>query len=91
MPLFLRMLLVTGPLDEVARASRGHAEQLERLEAEGRLHFAGSFADGDGFVEVLRVADRHEAERWTRASPLVERGLTSWSLREWVDRRSNGG
>ncbi len=83
MPFYLRMLLVSGSPDEVAAAAKGHIEQLDRLRAAGKLHLAGEFVNGDGFVEILDVEDRLEAERLTRESPLVERGLTSWSLREW--------
>ncbi len=86
MPLYLRLLTVSGSPDEVAAAAKGHIEQLDRLRAAGKLHLAGEFVNGDGFVEILDVEDRLEAERLTRESPLVERGLTSWSLREWTER-----
>ena len=86
MPQYLRLLMVCGPPDEVSVAARGHAEQLDRLREEGRLRLAGDFTNGDGFVEILDVEDLHEAERLTRASPLVERGLASWFLREWCER-----
>ncbi len=86
MALFARMLWFSGSIEEVEEACVGHAEQLQRLSDEGRLHFAGTFGDDDGYFEVIDVADRHEAERITRASPLVEAGLTSWTLRVWLDR-----
>ena len=81
MPLYLRLLMVSGPPDEVATAAKGHVEQLGRLRDSGQLLHAGEFVNGDGFFEILDLKDRHEAERLTRASPLVERGLTSWLLR----------
>ena len=86
MSLYLRMLLVSGSLEEVERAAKLHNEQLAQLRENGRLKWAGTFTNGDGFVEVIEVEDRLEAERLTRESPLVERGLTSWSLREWEER-----
>ena len=82
MPLYLRLLMVSGPPDEVATAAQGHAEQVDRLRAAGQLQLAGEFVNGDGFFDVLEVKDRLEAERLTREDPLVERGLTSWLLRE---------
>jgi len=82
MPRYLRLLMVSGPPDEVAVAAQGHVEQLDRLREAGQLQHAGEFANGDGFFEILDVEDRHEAERLTRECPLVERGLTSWLLRE---------
>ena len=85
MPRYLRLLTVSGSPDEVAAATTGHVEHLDRLRAAGQLHLAGEFVNGDGFVEILDVQDRLEAERLTRESPLVERGLTSWSVREWID------
>lgn len=83
MPLYLRLLMVSGPPDEVAAAAKGHTEQLGGLRDAGRLQLAGEFVNGDGFFEILEVEDRHEAERLTRECPLVERGLTSWILREF--------
>ena len=82
MPHYLLLLMVSGPPDEVAAAAKAHAEQLEGLRDAGQLQLAGEFANGDGFFEILDVLDRHEAERLTRECPLVERGLTSWILRE---------
>jgi len=86
MPLYLRLLMVSGSPDEVAVAAEAHGKQLDRLREEGRLRLAGAFANGDGFVEILDVKDRVEAETLTRESPLVERGLTSWIVREWNER-----
>lgn len=85
MPAYVRLLMVSGPPDEVADAANGHREQLDRLRASGQMRLAGAFANGDGFVEIIDVEDRHEAERLTRESPLVERGLVSYILREWVE------
>lgn len=86
MPLFLRLLLVCGPPDQVEAAAKGHAEQLDLLRDAGELRLAGEFVNGDGYCEILDVDDRLEAERLTRESPLVERGLVSWFLREWNER-----
>lgn len=86
MPLFLRLLMVCGPPDQVEAAAQGHADQVERLRGAGRVRVAGEFGNGDGYCEILEVEDRLEAERLTRASPLVERGLVSWLLREWIER-----
>jgi uncharacterized protein YciI len=82
---YLRLLMVSGPPDQVEPAAKAHAEQLERLRESGKLRLAGGFVNGDGFCEILEVEDRHEAERLTRDSPLVERGLVSWILREWKE------
>jgi len=84
MPLYVRTLVATGPPDEVREASEAHRRHLDDLRREGKLHLAGAFPDGDGFMEVLEVVDRLEAEAIARSSPLVERGLVSWTLREWT-------
>ncbi len=55
---FFRLLLVSGPPEDVKAAAQGHAEQLDRLRNEGRLRLAGTFANGDGYCEILDVADR---------------------------------
>ena len=85
MPAYLRLLLVCGPPDQVREAEAGHRQQLDTLRERGQLRLAGRFADGDGYCEILDVEDRHEAERWMRSSPLVEGGLVSCMLREWVE------
>jgi len=85
MPLYVRSFLSTGPPEEVEQAAREHREHLRKLHRSGHLHLAGEFAHGDGFLEVIRAKDRLEAEALTRSSPLIERGLGSWMLREWVE------
>ena len=59
-----------------------HRAHLRELHASGKLRLAGEFADGAGFLEILEAKDRLEAERLARASPLIEDGLGSWTLRE---------
>jgi uncharacterized protein YciI len=83
MSLWIRMLLFTGPPDDVSRAHERHRDHLRELAAQGRLRVAGEFAPGDGAVEIFEAADRLEAESIARSSPLVEDGLASWILREW--------
>ncbi|HEX4824392.1 MAG TPA: YciI family protein [Candidatus Polarisedimenticolaceae bacterium] len=83
MPYFVRTILVTGPEDEVAPARREHLEHLRSLADAGKLRAAGAFARGDGFLEILDANDLYEAESLARMSPLVERGLGTWMVREW--------
>ena len=85
MPLFVRTLLMTGPPDEVAEVAEGHREHLRQLHAAGRVRAAGEFKDGEGFLEIFEAADRMEAEAIARSSPLVEAGLGTWMLREWIE------
>ncbi len=85
MPLYARLLLVTGPPQEVEQAAVRHRAHLRELHARGNLRLAGEFAAGDGFLEILEAKDRLEAERLARASPLIEDGLSSWTLREWSE------
>jgi uncharacterized protein YciI len=85
MPFYVRTLLITGPVDEVEPARRGHEEHLRELRALGRLRAAGEFPDGDGYLEIFEAADRLEAERIAAASPLVSDGLGAWMLREWIE------
>jgi len=85
MPLYVRTLLVTGPPDEVAAAAERHREHLRTLRAQGKLRAAGEFANGDGFLDIFEVVDRLEAEKVARSSPLIEEGLGTWMLREWVE------
>ena len=52
MPLYVRVVLVSGPPDEVGPASSRHRELLRALREEGRLRAAGEFRNGDGFLEI---------------------------------------
>jgi len=85
MPYFARTILVTGPEDEVVPARAEHLAHLRDLAAAGKLRAAGEFARGDGFLEILDAKDLYEAETLARMSPLVERGLGTWMLREWTE------
>ncbi|ANM31564.1 hypothetical protein ABI59_21350 [Acidobacteria bacterium Mor1] len=85
MPLYVRILLATGPPGQVEEASRGHLEQVAQWRREGRLRTAGSFPRGDGFLEIFEAEDRLEADRLAFSSPLVELGLVSAVLRPWVE------
>ena len=85
MALYVRMLLATGPPQEVEQAAVRHREHLRELHARGKLRAAGEFANGDGFLEILNTDDLHEAEAIARSSPLIEEGLGAWMLREWVE------
>ena len=86
MPQYLRLLMVSGPPDQVDEVMKTHAEHLDVLREAGKLRLAGAFVNGDGCCEILEVEDRMEAERLTRESPLVQAGLVSWILREWQER-----
>jgi uncharacterized protein YciI len=85
MPLFVRTILVTGPEAEAEPARREHEVHLARLHAAGRIRAAGRFRRGDGYLEIFEAADLYEAEAFARSSPLVERGLGTWMLREWEE------
>jgi uncharacterized protein YciI len=58
------------------------------LRRQGKLRTAGTFNDGDGYLDIFEAEDRHEAESITRSSPLVEAGWASWTLREWSEYRA---
>jgi len=83
MPLFVRTILVTGPEDEAAPARGEHEAHVARLRAAGKVRAAGRFKRGDGYLEIFEATDLYEAESVARSSPLVERGLGTWMLREW--------
>jgi uncharacterized protein YciI len=85
MPLYVRMLWITASPDGISSAMEQHREHLRELEARGRLRAAGAFTRDDGFLEIFAAKDLHEAEAIVHASPLVEGGLCSWQLREWIE------
>jgi uncharacterized protein YciI len=85
MPLFVRTILVTGPEGEVAPARGEHEADVARMRAVGKIRAAGRFKRGDGYLEIFEAQDLYEAESIARSSPLVERGLGTWMLREWEE------
>jgi len=85
MPLYVRTLLVTGPVDEVQAASEQHREHLRDLHARGQLRAAGEFKNGEGFLEIFEARDLMEAQSIAGMSPLVSQGLGTWMIREWTE------
>ena len=85
MATWARTLLITAVPDDADPWTESHLRHLRELKGEGRLRAAGAFARGDGYLELFEAKDLLEAERITRASPLVERGLCAWTLREWKE------
>jgi uncharacterized protein YciI len=82
---WVRWIRVTALPDEAAPAIEAHLAHVRELAALGKVRLAGAFPDGDGFLEILEVADRLEAEALTRESPLVALGLAAWSVRPWIE------
>ena len=83
MPYYLRALLITVSPEQAETAVGLHREHLRDLFNAGKLRSAGELEDGEGFVDIVDVADLHEAEALIHASPLIRDGLASWILREW--------
>jgi uncharacterized protein YciI len=85
MPLYVRTLLSTASPEEVEAGAQGHREHLRELKARGKLRAAGEFRNGDGFLDIYEAIDLHEADAIGRSSPLVDEGLATWMIREWVE------
>ena len=83
MATWARTLVITAVPADADPWIEAHLQQLRELKGRGRLRAAGAFPRGDGYLELFEADDLMEAERITRASPLVERGLCAWTLREW--------
>jgi uncharacterized protein YciI len=82
MPLWVRMLLFTGPPDDVRATAGRQRDQLEELRSQGRLRGTFEFAPGDGRIDIFEAEDRLAAEAIVHDSPLVADGLASWILKE---------
>ena len=85
MPLFVRTILVTGSPGDVDPVRHDHLAHVTGLAAVGKIRAAGSFSRGDGYLEIFEAKDLYEAEEIARSSPLVEQGLGTWMVREWVE------
>lgn len=85
MPRWIRIVRITATPQAASEAAAGHRRQVEGWRRDGRLHSAGAFRDGDGFVEVFEAADLLEADAAARDSPLVCDGLAAWFVREWIE------
>lgn len=82
MGLWLRWIRITAKEVDAAPGVEAHRAHVETLRAEARLRFAAALSHGDGFVEIFEARDKLEARSIAEASPLVERGLAAWTLRE---------
>jgi uncharacterized protein YciI len=80
-PLYHRLILITGPPDGIEAAAKAHLEQIDLLRAQWKLRGAGRFRRDEGFFEVFEARDLHEAEDLAREDPLIAAGLGSWILR----------
>ena len=80
MMLYLRLLLTTATPGEAAEPRRRREAWEAAVRAEGSLVASGELADGDGFFDIVRVADRHAAERLHASDPLVEFGVVAGTL-----------
>jgi uncharacterized protein YciI len=85
MPTWARTLIVTALPGDADPWREAHLAHLRELRAAGRLRAAGAFPRGDGYLDLFEARDLLEAEEVARSSPLVERGLAAWTLREWVE------
>ena len=83
MAIWVRTLLLTALPADVDPWLEAHLQHLRQLKAAGRLRAAGAFPHGDGYLDLFEAKDLLAAEETARASPLVERGLAAWTLREW--------
>ena len=84
MPLYVRTILITVPQASAKESAAEHERHLADLRRRGKLRSAGRLGKGDGYLEIIEAADLLEADRIARSSPLVESGLGSWTLREWI-------
>jgi uncharacterized protein YciI len=84
MSLYVRTILITAPPASVEGPARDHERHLADLRRRGKLQAAGRLGNGDGYLEIIEAVDLLEADEIARASPLIELGLGSWTLREWV-------
>ncbi len=84
MPLYVRTIVITTAPELTAEALDRHAEHLRDLRRRGKLRTAGRLGD-DGFLDILEVEDLFEAEALARASPLIDEGFGTWTLREWTE------
>ena len=91
MPLYVRIVQITGLPEDVERARRDHETHVEKLGEAGRLRVAGEFPGGEGYLEIFEARDRLDAERTASASALVRGGHATWILREWVERGQGPG
>ncbi|QWU16065.1 Uncharacterized conserved protein YciI, contains a putative active-site phosphohistidine [Paenibacillus sophorae] len=61
----------------------GHYEYLDRLKKEGRLEMYGPFGDTTGGAYLILASSLAEAEEIGNADPLIRRGSSTVTVKEW--------
>ncbi len=61
-----------------------HRVYIKQLEEQGQLLLSGPFADRTGGMVMIRADSWEEAEAIARNDPLVQSGVDSYELREWL-------
>ncbi len=61
-----------------------HLAYLQTLKQQGTLLLSGPFTDRTGGMVMVRANSREDAEAIARADPLVQRGVDTCEVREWL-------
>ncbi|AKG36722.1 hypothetical protein VK70_21210 [Paenibacillus durus ATCC 35681] len=61
----------------------GHYEHLDRLKKEGCLEMYGPFSDATGGAYLISASSLAEAEEIGNADPLIRRGSSTVTVKEW--------
>ncbi|MDH5824497.1 YciI family protein [Luteimonas sp. RD2P54] len=78
-----------GPAWEPGKPTREqplqeHGSYMLDLYEQGVLREAGGFADADGGAAVIHAADERQARAMLDADPVIERGVMTYTLRQWA-------
>jgi uncharacterized protein YciI len=79
-----RFLIITTRTPAFSQEGlKGHNEHLRVLREAGKLGWYGPFSDATGGAYMIDAASLAEAEQIAHADPLIQRGDSTCTVKEW--------
>ena len=100
MPWFIKHETFTAetvalPLDQRRPHLEAHRAWVEKESAAGRRIRSGFLVDGQqrpggGGLLIFEAASYAEALAWVQQDPMIQAGLVSWTLQQWIPVSGDG-
>lgn len=79
---YVAILTIVDPAGNT-RTRPAHLAYVDMLRREGKVIWAGPFADGEGGMVIYEADTLAEAKRLASDDPVIKEGVRTLELREW--------